>query len=84
MSFAKRCWYRGENPSTARRFALEVKAAIASISAHPTQHLRWDDRYRYFLLRKFPYYVVYRIEPQSVVVVAVFHTSRDSSAWTNR
>jgi plasmid stabilization system protein ParE len=46
--------------------------------------MRWDERYRFFLLRKFPYYVAYRIEPDHIVVVAVFHTSRDSTAWTDR
>jgi plasmid stabilization system protein ParE len=77
-------WYRSESPSVARRFALEVKAAIASIGSHPRRHPRWDDRYRFLLLNKFPYYVAYRIEPRAIVVVAVFHTSRDASAWIDR
>lgn len=77
-------WYRHDNLDAARRFAIEVKSAVSAIQANPTRYSRWDDRYRFFLLRKFPYYVAYRIEPDSIVLVAVFHTSRDASAWTDR
>ena len=77
-------WYRNHSSRASRRFALAVKSAIASIRDNPDQHPRWDERYRYYLLRKFPYYVAYRIESDTIVVVAVFHTSRDSSAWTER
>ena len=77
-------WYRGQSQPSARRFALEVRSAIASINEFPTRHPRWDNRYRFYLLQKFPYYVANRIEPESIVVVAVFHTARDSAAWTDR
>ncbi len=77
-------WYLDQSVSAAERFIVEVEAAFDSIQRHPTQYPRWDDRYRYLLLRKFPYYVAYHIEPDSIVVVAVFHTSRDPSAWTGR
>ena len=77
-------WYRDQNPAVAARFVTEVEAALDSIQRHPSQHLRWDDRYRFCLLRGFPYYVPYRIEGDAIFVVAVFHTSRDSSAWTSR
>lgn len=36
------------------------------------------------VVRKFPYCVYYREEPGQVVVLAVFHTSRDPGIWQAR
>ncbi len=77
-------WYLEQSVVAAERFVTEVESAFDSIQRNPTRHPRWDDRYRFYLLRKFPYYVAFRIEPGKIVVVAVFHTSRDSAAWTDR
>jgi plasmid stabilization system protein ParE len=77
-------WYAERNVATADRFASKVETAIESIRAHPEQHPRWDDRYRYYLVPRFPYFVAYRHEGDRVVIVAVRHTSQDSVAWTDR
>jgi len=77
-------WYRDPSPDTARRFALQVKSAISAIREHPTRYSRWDKRHRYYVVNGFPYYVPYRIDPQKILIVAVFHSSRDASAWTDR
>ena len=77
-------WYAKQSVAAANRFATEVETAIDSIQKNPDQHPRWDDRYRYYLLRKFPYVVAYRREADHVVIVAVRHTSQDSAAWTER
>jgi plasmid stabilization system protein ParE len=77
-------WYANQSVIAADRFATEVEMAIDAIRKNPTQYARWDDRYRFYLLDRFPYYVAYRCEPRKVVIVAVVHTSRDSAAWTDR
>jgi plasmid stabilization system protein ParE len=77
-------WYRGRSLMVGRRFALEVKSAIASIHAHPDQQLRWDNVYGFRMLDKFPYFVAFRESADEVVIVAVRHTSRDQDAWQGR
>lgn len=77
-------WYIDRNVDSAERFIAEVEAAFDSIQRYPHQHLRWDDQYRYFLLKKFPYNVPYRVLQNSAVVVAVFHASRDPAHWAGR
>jgi plasmid stabilization system protein ParE len=77
-------WYAQQSVRAADRFATEVELAIEAIQRNPMRYARWDERYRYYLLRKFPYYVAYRIESDRIVVVAVFHTARDSAIWTDR
>jgi plasmid stabilization system protein ParE len=77
-------WYHAESPESARRFALEVKSAVLAIREYPTRFHRWDKRYRFYIARGFPYYLPYRVDGDKIVVVAVFHTSRNSAAWTDR
>ncbi len=36
------------------------------------------------VVRRFPYVVLYREDAAEVVVIAVFHTSRDPSIWQAR
>jgi toxin ParE1/3/4 len=74
-------WYLEKSVSAASRFVEEVEFAIESIRKNPDRYPRWDDEYRYCLLDSFPYYIAYRCVPESVVVVAIRHASRDQDAW---
>jgi plasmid stabilization system protein ParE len=77
-------WYRDRSARAARRFALEVKIAISAIREHPERYAKWDDRYRFRMLKRFPYYVAYRHTSDSVVIVAIRHAARDQDAWRTR
>jgi plasmid stabilization system protein ParE len=77
-------WYRERSMRAARRFALEVKAAIATIRDDPERFPRWDDVYRFSIVSKFPYYVAYREAEDRVVIVTIRHASRDQDAWKGR
>jgi plasmid stabilization system protein ParE len=77
-------WYRERSGRAARRFALEVKAAIAAIRQDPERFPRWDDLYRFVILDKYPYYIAYQVTADGVVIVAIRHASRDQGAWKDR
>jgi plasmid stabilization system protein ParE len=81
---AARQWYRELNPVAAKRFAMEVKSAIAAIRRNPDWYARWNDSYRFYLLKRFPFFVAYRHTKELIVIVAVRHTSRDQDAWKGR
>ncbi|NJL41758.1 MAG: type II toxin-antitoxin system RelE/ParE family toxin [Leptolyngbyaceae cyanobacterium SM1_4_3] len=36
------------------------------------------------VVRKFPYLILYKVEPNRVVVLAVFHSKRDPKTWQDR
>ena len=42
------------------------------------------DDVRRKLLHKFPYFLYYQVEEARVVVVGLFHTSRDPQSWQDR
>ncbi|WP_102017610.1 type II toxin-antitoxin system RelE/ParE family toxin [Rhodopirellula islandica] len=43
-----------------------------------------DARHRFYLLRRFPFRVIYRVDGEDVVVVAVAHGSQDPNYWATR
>ena len=54
------------------------------ISANPLIHARVFGDVRRAVVHKMPYIVLYVPEPNRVVVISVFHTSRDPSIWQGR
>jgi plasmid stabilization system protein ParE len=77
-------WYAERNPSAANAFISELDHAVSQIQTSPerwTMHLHGT---RKFLLRRFPYAVVYRITGSAIQVIAVAHGRRRPSYWKSR
>jgi plasmid stabilization system protein ParE len=77
-------WYAERNPSAANAFISELDNAISQIQTGPercTMHLHGT---RKFLLRRFPYGVVYRITKSAIQVIAVAHGRRRPGYWKSR
>ena len=78
-------YYAAERSELGRNFIESFEDAIARICAAP-------DRWRVFagrevrraFMHKFPYAVLYTIEPDHVLVVAVAHYSREPGYWRER
>lgn len=66
------------------RFKLEVKAAVSRIARYP---LAWSverGEVRKYLLHKFPYKLLYSIEPDHIFIIAVAHQHRRPDYWIDR
>ncbi len=50
----------------------------------PELHPELENGVRRCLVRRFPYAIYYKVEAARIVVIAVIHTSRDSSRWQDR
>lgn len=77
-------WYAERDPRVAAAFVAELEEALERIAEAPGRwpaHLHGTQRVR---LTRFPYLVVYRDEPQRVLVVAVAHTKRRPGYWRKR
>jgi len=69
-------WYAERSPTAAAGFTDELDVAASAIQLAPEAWPPYDHGTRRFLLRRFPYYLVYRIEPTRVVVLAIAHAHR--------
>ncbi|MFZ3340889.1 MAG: type II toxin-antitoxin system RelE/ParE family toxin [Terriglobales bacterium] len=78
-------WYLERNPQAALRFDAEFERALSVIALAPRRWVRGPSGTRRFLLRGFPYFLIYReLDGQTIEILAVAHTSRKPGYWTAR
>jgi len=62
----------------------EVERVVRLLLEHPEMGSRLDDELRHFVLRRFPFSVVYAVVSEVVYVVAIAHGSRQPDYWRPR
>jgi toxin ParE1/3/4 len=78
-------WYLQRSPDAALNFDTEVERALTQIIDAPQRWAVGPHSTRTFLLRKFPFTLIYRERPSGVIqIVAVAHTSRKPGYWKHR
>ena len=73
-------WYEEQSIGLGERFVTEVDDYLQLISNNPYQFaIQFSGKYRFALLRHFPFRIVYSIDEsvEKVYVSSIFHTSRD-------
>ena len=81
---AARLWYAGRDLAAADAFTAELERAVAAVARLPTAWPPFEAGTRRFLLRRFPYAVIYRVREQGIQVVAVMHQRRRPGYWNRR
>ncbi|MFT4193684.1 type II toxin-antitoxin system RelE/ParE family toxin [Ottowia sp.] len=79
-----KAWYEAQSPGLGLEFSRALDAAVASALRMPLAFREIDGRCRRVFMRRFPYSVIYRAEPDGIVVFAVFHHRRDPGIWSSR
>jgi plasmid stabilization system protein ParE len=77
-------WYAERSPQAALRFANAVDEVLTRIATQPDLFAAIDERHRGCLIRRFPFRVVYRVETDRVLIVAVAHAKRRPNYWKHR
>jgi plasmid stabilization system protein ParE len=77
-------WYEGKQQRLAFEFMTEIERCISQAAENPFQFAIARADIRRVVARRFPYCVYFRAEPQRIVVLAIFHSSRAPSIWQGR
>jgi toxin ParE1/3/4 len=77
-------YYENNEHGLGYDFSIEVHSAIQNIVSFPTAWPVMEDDMRRCLVKRFPYGVVYSIEPGAVYILAVMHLRRHPDYWKNR
>jgi len=77
-------YYECQSASLGNYFIDEVEHAVECILENPGSGRIIRDKVRRRLLRRFPFGILYRIEPENIVIVAVMHLRRRPNYWINR
>ncbi|MBP6430322.1 MAG: type II toxin-antitoxin system RelE/ParE family toxin [Ferruginibacter sp.] len=70
-------WYEMKQNGLGDRFENEVNLKIKEIIKFPTRFPNRNEYYREALTKTFPYIIVYYFKGNLLIIVSVFHASRN-------
>lgn len=65
-------------------FAIEVDKTIARIIEYPTAWTSLSNNCRRCLVARFPYGIIYSIEPDSILIISIMNLHRHPEYWKDR
>jgi plasmid stabilization system protein ParE len=76
--------YESQGPDLAAEFVAEIERCVALAAEQPQAYVVVRKNTRRVTARRFPYSIYFQAERRRIVVLAVFHGSRDPAVWQNR
>lgn len=76
--------YESKRPGLGAKFIFEVERCVALAVKQPQLYAIIHKNTRRITMHRFPYSIYFRVEPLCIVVLAVFHGSRDPAIWKDR
>ncbi|MBI5025569.1 MAG: type II toxin-antitoxin system RelE/ParE family toxin [Nitrospirae bacterium] len=77
-------YYESQASGLGIDYLSEVERAVASIAESPETWPKFDGELRRRLVRRFPFGILYYIESEEIVIVAVAHLRRRPGYWKKR
>lgn len=77
-------WYESERLGLGAEFMKSVHSTLETVRTHPTASTLLGTHTRRVLVARFPYVVLFTVEADQVLVVAIQHMHRDPRAWADR
>jgi toxin ParE1/3/4 len=77
-------YYAEQRVEVSQAFINAVEDAVYRIRESPTRWGVVDEDVQRCLTRKFPYGILYTIEQDYILILAVMHCSREPGYWKNR
>lgn len=77
-------YYEEQQRGLGDRFREAVEAATTLAAAHPRLGTPWKLRTRRVFPKGFPFSIVYRAEPDQLVIFAIAHFKRRPTYWGRR
>jgi len=77
-------YYDERLPGLGADFTAEVDRAIERVLEAPDRWRCIQEDVRRYLLARFPYGILYTVEEEYVLIVAIMHLSREPGYWRHR
>lgn len=77
-------YYQSLSSGLGDDYLAEVEHAVQSILLSPQTWPVLEGDFRRRLVKRFPFGVIYRIEPDIIVIIAVAHLRKKPGYWKNR
>lgn len=71
-------WYELQQTGLSNRFLKDFFGKLGTIRNNPLIYpVKFSEKYRFARLNDFPFFIVFEIKDDTILVNSVFHTSRD-------
>jgi addiction module RelE/StbE family toxin len=77
-------YYTSESEHIAEAFYNIVNKGFEKIGQNPMANPKVYKDIRKYLVKKFPFIIYYQVKELIIMVVAIFHTSRNPEIWQKR
>jgi plasmid stabilization system protein ParE len=77
-------YYEVRSPGLGTQFFMEIETAAKEIEQDPVIWPIYTKNTRRRLLKRFPFAIIYQIEAEEIIIVAVAHSSRKPGYWMDR
>jgi toxin ParE1/3/4 len=77
-------WYFERSEAAAHKLVEELDRAIQLVVESPARWPKGDHSTRKFVLRRFPFAIIYREKPAVIQVLAIAHGHRRPGYWRKR
>ena len=77
-------YYESQAAGLGEDYLLEIERAVSSIAESPNTWPIIEGKLRRRLVRKFPFGILYCVEPEEIVIIAVAHLRRKPGYWRER
>ena len=77
-------FYEGCRAGLGVAFSIEIESVLRRILEAPDRFPFLEDDVRRCLARRFPYGILYTIEADYILIIAVMHCSRKPGYWRDR
>jgi len=83
--FESYLWYEKQKLGLGEEFLEELDRCKESILLNPeTYQIIYEGRVRRFLVKRFPFIILYLLEGDKVIVLSVFNTNQSPKKWKKR
>jgi toxin ParE1/3/4 len=76
--------YAHARPGLGDAFVAEVQRAVDLVAALPFAGRAVDDEVRWWVVKRFPYSVLYRVREDHIRILAIAHQKRRPFYWRGR
>ena len=77
-------WYEEQAEGLSRDFLDELDRAVRLVRIYPLMATQIEPDIRRFLFSRFPYSLIYGLDQETIVVIAVAHQHREPRYWADR
>ncbi len=77
-------WYDSQSPGLGIQFLDDFDRAVRRVGLYPLSRVEIEPGLRRCLLTRFPYGIIYGIDADSIIVLAIAHLHREPRYWLER